>query len=125
MAANIPTLAIYVDYQKAYDRVWHAALLIKLLSSGMPFELLKVIESWLKDRRAYVAFGEKTSTMFNINIGLPQGSNLSPYLFIVFHCDLINCLGAHSCHLFADDLSVLIKPPILKELVQMIQYIEK
>ncbi|CAF4507564.1 unnamed protein product, partial [Rotaria socialis] len=30
MAANIPTLALYVDYQKAYDRVWHAALICKL-----------------------------------------------------------------------------------------------
>jgi hypothetical protein len=30
MAANLSTLALYVDYQKAYDRVWHAALLLKL-----------------------------------------------------------------------------------------------
>ena len=30
MVANIPTLAIYVDYQKAYDQVWHAALITKL-----------------------------------------------------------------------------------------------
>ncbi len=30
MVANLPTLAIYVDYQKAYDRVLHAALMYKL-----------------------------------------------------------------------------------------------
>ena len=70
----------------------------------MPLELLKIIESWLKGRKAYVAFGEKTSEVFHINIGLPQGSSLSPYLFIVYHSDLINCLGAHSGHFFADDL---------------------
>jgi hypothetical protein len=125
MAANIPTLAVYVDYQKAYDRVWHAALLFKLRRFGMPLGLLKMTESWLKDRKAYVVFGEKTSKVFNINIGLPQGSSLSPYLFIVFHCDLINCLGAHSSHLFADDLSVLIRPPITKKLAHMLQYLEK
>jgi hypothetical protein len=28
MAANVPTLAIYVDYQKAYDKVWYKGLLI-------------------------------------------------------------------------------------------------
>ena len=61
MAANLPTLTIYVDYQKAYDRVWHAALLFKLWRFDMPLELLKIIESWLKGRKAYVVFDEKTS----------------------------------------------------------------
>lgn len=125
MAANLPTLAIYVDYQKVYDRVWHSALLVKLWRLGMPIELLKLINSWLKERKAYLVFGEKTSRIFDIDIGLPQGSSLSPYLFIVFHCDLINCLGAHSGHLFADDLSVLIKPPITKNLGPMIHYLEE
>ena len=123
-AANLPTLAIYVDYQKTYDRVWHAALLFKLWRFNMPLELLKIIESWLKGRKAYVAFGEKTSEVFDVNIGLPQGSSLSPYLFIVYHSDLINCLGAQSGHLFADDLGILIRPSIMKNLAPMIQYLE-
>ena len=71
MATNLPTLAIYVDYQKAYDRVWHTALLFKLWRLDMPFELLKIIESCLKGRKAGVAFGEKTSEVFDIHIGLP------------------------------------------------------
>ena len=37
----------------------------------MPFELLKIIESWLKGRKSYVAFGEKISEVFDIHIGLP------------------------------------------------------
>ncbi|CAM4981949.1 unnamed protein product [Rotaria socialis] len=125
MAANIPTLVLYVDYQKTYDRVWHAALLCKLEKMGMPLNLLKMTNSWLKERKAYVEYGEITSQIFSINIGLPQGSSLSPYLFIVFHSDLTNYLGAHSCHLFADDLCVLIKPPIMKKLGSMIDYLEK
>jgi hypothetical protein len=48
MAANILILALYVDYQKAYDRVWYAALLVKLCRMEMPIDLLKMIESWLK-----------------------------------------------------------------------------
>ena len=91
----------------------------------MPLELLKIIESWLKGGKAYVVFGEKTSKVFDINIGLPQGSSLSPYLFIVYHSDLINCLGANSGHLFAGDLGILIRPPIMKNLVPMIEYLEK
>jgi hypothetical protein len=124
MAANIPTLAIYVDYQKAYDRVWHAALLTKLWNLWLPLSMLKMILSWLKDRRAYVIYGEKSSDTFDINIGLPQGSSLSPYLFIVFHCDLVQCIGAHSGHIFADDLCVIIKPPISVKLASMLEYLE-
>jgi hypothetical protein len=112
MAANVPTLAIYVDYQKAYDKVWHKGLVVKLYRIGIPLGLLKLIISWLNDRRAYVNFGESKSRTFYTHVGLPQGSSLSPYLFIVYHCDLVTCLGAHPSHIFADDLNVLITPPI-------------
>jgi hypothetical protein len=50
---------------------------------------------------------------------------LSPYLFIVYHCDLVACLGAHSCHIFADDLNVLITPPIDRRLKPMIKFLEE
>ncbi|CAF1514775.1 unnamed protein product, partial [Rotaria sordida] len=33
--------------------------------------------------------------------------------------------GTHSVHLFADDLGILITPPIMKKLTPMIQYLEK
>lgn len=104
---------------------WHTTLLVKLARFDMPFELLKMTESWLKSRRARVVFGDKTSDIFNVNIEVPQGISLSPYLFIVFHSDLINHLGAHSGHIFADDLNVFIKPPITKSLSPMIHHLEK
>ena len=100
MAGNIPTVAIYVDYQKAYDKVWHKGLVVKLNRLGIPPTLLRLIMSWLNNRRAYVVFGQNESEEFHTHIGLPQGSSLSPYLFIVYHCDLIKCVGARSSHVF-------------------------
>jgi hypothetical protein len=102
------TLALYVDYRKAYDMVWHASLLVKLRGLGIVTELLKVASSWLRNLQVYIVFDKEKSDNFNINIGLPQCNSLSSYLFIVYHRDLIHCLGAHSGHLFADDLSVFI-----------------
>ena len=91
----------------------------------MPHGLLKFVVSWLIDRQAYVVFGEQCSNKFRIFSGLPQGSSLSPYLFTAFHSDLTTVLGAHSVHLFADDLNVLIRPPILKNFAPMIEYLER
>jgi hypothetical protein len=44
LAANAPTLTIYVDYAKAYDQVWHMGLLMKFLRLGIPLNLLKMID---------------------------------------------------------------------------------
>ena len=110
MAANIPTLAVYIDYQKAYDKVWHKGLIVKLCRMGISLGLLKLIISWLSDRSAYVVFGKSTSKIFYMYVGLPQGSSLSPYPFIVYHSDLVTCAGAHACHVFTDDLNILITP---------------
>ncbi len=73
LSANAPTLAIYVDYEKAYDRVWHMGLMVKLYKLGIPLNLLKMIESWLDKRTAFISLGQKKFGVINVRIGLPQG----------------------------------------------------
>jgi len=91
----------------------------------IPKELLKIIWSWLSQRSAYVAYGDINTKNFPSLIGLPQGSGLSPYIFIVFHSDLVKRTGAFSTHIFADDLCVFIRVPIEKKLEPMLQVLEK
>ena len=124
LAANAPTLAIYVDYEKAYDQVWHLGLLVKLYRLGIPTSLLKIINSWLENRTAYICFGQEKSKVLKVQVGLPQGSSLSPFLFVVYHSDLVSNLGAHSGHLFADDLSVLVRAPLQKSFPALVEYLE-
>jgi hypothetical protein len=98
--------------------------MVKLYKMGIPLNLLKMIESWLDKRTAFISFGQKKSELIKVRIGLPQGSALSPFIFVVFHSDLVNCFGAHSGHLFADDLSVLIRAPLQRSLQTLTQYLE-
>jgi hypothetical protein len=100
LAANAPTLAIYVDYEKAYDRVWHMGLLVKLYKLDIPLNLLKMIESWLDKRTAFISFAQKKSEVINVRIGLPQGSALRPFIFVVFHSDLVKIEGERKRKLF-------------------------
>ena len=105
--------------------IWNMGLIVKLRDLGMPIALMTIIVSWLGTRQAYIIFGKRRSDNFEINIGLPQGSSLGPHLFIVVHCDLINCIGARSGHLFADDLSVLTRARIRKSLSRTMEYTEQ
>jgi hypothetical protein len=124
LSANAPTLAIYVDYEKAFDLVWHTGLLVKLHRLGIPTSLLKMIRWWLDNRTAYICFGQTKSDAFNVHVGLHQGNSLSPYLFVIYHSDLVSCLGAHSGYLFAHDLSILIRASLQKLFTALVKYLE-
>jgi hypothetical protein len=125
LAGNVPVLGVYVDYKKAYDLVWHKELIVKLYRMQFPLDLLRVLVNWLDKRQAYIVFGNKALETFNIHIGLPQGNSLSSFIFIVFHADLVKCTGAFSTHLFADDLSTLIVPPVTKNLKVMLDFLNE
>ena len=80
----------------------------------MPPELLKIFINWLADRKVRIMFGNVKFEFFKIHVGLPQGSSLSPFLFIIFHANITKCVDAFPTHLFADDISTLIVPPCIK-----------
>ena len=96
------SFVVALDISKAFDRVWHKALLAKLPSYGFTPSLCKLISSFLSDRFISVVVDGATSVPFPINSGVPQGSVLSPTLFLLFINDLLH---STSCplHAFADD----------------------
>jgi hypothetical protein len=104
---------------------WHIGLLVKLHRLNIPLALLRMIKDWLNNRTALVAFGNLRSKEINIEVDLPQGSSLSPCIFVVYHSDLVNRLGAHSCHIFADDLCVLIRASLEKRFSPLLEYLER
>jgi hypothetical protein len=91
----------------------------------MLLELLKLLVNWLSNRKVYVEFGNYKSKKFNINVGLPQGNSLSPYIFIIYHSDIVHCTNTCSTHIFADNLYTRIVLPIEKSLPKMLDYINK
>jgi len=98
------TTAISLDVEKAFDSVWHDGLRYKLHSAGVPDPLLRLLSSFLVDRTIQVRVGSTLSTPVDLRAGTPQGSVLSPLLYLVYVNDIP--LGTPHCRAgqFADDV---------------------
>ena len=69
------TVAVMVDFSRAYDRVWKEGLLAKLGRIGTPTCLTRWIRSFLADRRAFVSWGPLRSRVRIMKEGLPQAAS--------------------------------------------------
>lgn len=96
----------YLDFAKAFDRLDHSVLLLKLDSFGFSSDLLKLMSSYLDQRKQYVVYKHATSTSYLATSGVPQGSNLGPLLFLIFINDITNFISFSKCLLYADDLKL-------------------
>jgi len=98
-------IAIFLDLTKAFDRVWHGGLLYKLEEIGVTGLLLKLISSYLTNRRQYVVLHGCISDEKEIMAGVPQGSVLGPLLFLIYINDIDKDV-TNDTFLFADDSSL-------------------
>ena len=105
---NFPSLEThfeFLDMSKAFDRVWHEGLIYKLKTIGVSNNLLTLFQSFLDNRYQRVLLNGQNSHWEMIKAGVPQGSILSPLLFLIYINDLPNNLISN-VKLFADDTSI-------------------
>lgn len=102
------TAVVWVDFEKAFDRVWHKGLLLKLLRNGVSHKMYKWIAQYLHNRKAKVSLRGKLSRAASFTQGVPQGGVLSPTLFLVFVNDITNILPSNvRAVMYADDLALV------------------
>ncbi|WP_230209703.1 reverse transcriptase domain-containing protein [Solemya velum gill symbiont] len=99
-------VAVFLDFEKAYDMLWKKGLLYKLHSLGIEGNMFGWIRSFLEERTFQVRLNQHLSKVCSVSNGTPQGSVISPTLFNIMVNDLHTVLKNCSISQFADDSSV-------------------
>ena len=94
---------VFVDFQKAFDRVDHNIVLHKLAQRNVPHFIVKWMFSFLESRQQRVKVNDGFSDWAQLVGGMPQGSWLGPLIFLLLIDDLqFDCL----VHKFVDDTTL-------------------
>ena len=105
-AAGQTTTGVFIDLEKAFDLMWTDGLLYKLQRLGIQGQMFKWIRNFLSDRSIRVRVGASLSRSFLMENGSPQGSVISPVLFIILLNDIPEPTNGIKLSLYADDSAI-------------------
>lgn len=101
------TAVLFIDFSKAFDTIDLNLMIIKLGKLHLPNKLMKVITSYLTNRKQRVQIKDRYSNFANIKDGVPQGSILGPFLFLICINSMASLKLCGKLQLFADDLALV------------------
>ena len=111
-------LVTFLDCSKAFDKVSHFGIFLKLMEKGVPLCFLNLIIYWYSNMMVRVLWRQAQSDYFHVLTGTKQGGVLSPKIFTLYVDELFRRLrkqgvGCHiiemflACLLYADDMCLI------------------
>jgi hypothetical protein len=102
---KLTTCCAFLDIKSAFDAAWQPTILNGLPEKGCPLYLIKIISSFLHSRKAELSCAD-TTLLTTVDLGCPQGSILSPFLWNVLVDSLLDAHFpfAYRVIAYADDL---------------------
>ena len=81
-------IASFLDVGKAFGNVWHNGLTYKIFQLGLPTKVTRWLSDFLLGRVIQVKVDGFLSSKIYPKAGVPQGSALSPLLFLIYVNDM-------------------------------------
>lgn len=98
---------VAIDYEKCFDTLDHNIIIEKLKEAGIEEEALQWLTDYFRERETVVKIGDEMSNPTKIKKGTPQGSLLSPLIYLMYGNDIGNYLE-EDYRLFADDTILIV-----------------
>ena len=115
---------IFMDVAGAFNNVHHNRLLHNMQKRRIPTVIINVIRSFLSNRTTQLRFNGTTSTTIDISTGIPQGSPLSPILYMLYNADLLEITKTPDLALgFIDDIAYGVSWTTTEENVEALERI--
>lgn len=118
---KLSTGLVLLDIEKAFDSVWHKGVIYKLIKFSFPMSLIKIIQSFLDQRKFRVFVGQAQSSLYITEFGVPQGSVLGPILFNIYMSDIPIPTGNTFLALFADDTALFSSNILAQDTISSLQ----
>ena len=116
---------LLTDLSKAFDCINHDLLIAKLHAYGVDKYGLKLIFSYLKNRKQCVRINNTWSSWKEVKFGVPQGSILGPLLFNIYLCDLFYFISKWPVANYADDTTPYFNGRNIPEVIDSIEQCAK
>lgn len=81
--------ALFADFKSAFPSVHHPRLLDTMEEKGINTQTLNIVSDFLTTRSTTITFNGFESQAFHLSHGLPQGSPLSPLLYLLYNSSLL------------------------------------
>ena len=113
--------ALLTDLSKAFDCFPHDLIVAKLHAYGFSIESLKLINSYLTERKQRVKVNDQFSSWLDIVVGVQQGFILGPFLFNIFLCDTFHFCNDIDFTSYADDSTPYCRRKTPEEVISQLE----
>jgi len=112
---------LFLDVKGGFDNIEYPSLLSLLHRKGVSPYLVQCIGSFLRDRTCRLTFQGSPCLFAPVSVGVPQGSPISPLLFVIYVSSLHLEIPRALIIFYIDDFAVTVASPSYRTNVRLLQ----